>query len=428
MNLKQELEARWLLNQFTNEEVFDIYTKWWQSFYIWFDPSADSLQLGNMCAIMAAVNLMKYGNKCFFLVWGATGMIWDPGWRDAERNFLTEEILRHNENSIFNQLKWFLDNLKANYDINFDFEMVNNYDFYKNMTVLDFFRDVGKYITVNNMIKKETVARRIEDPDKSISYTEFSYMLLQWYDFVKLFREKWICLQLAGWDQWWNAVTWVELIRKIEDKEWYVITIPIVTDANGKKFGKSAWNAIWLDPNKNTPYFVYQFFMNVADTDVERYLKILTLLNLEEISDIMEKQNKNPELRIWQIALGKAVVEIIFGKKAVTQVEIISDMLFWEKDKLEILKTLKKEDLEALAKETWSSQFSWNIQILDALVNTWLATSRWDGKKLIDWGWIFLNETKVTDWLKEITENDFISWAIILRKWKKNFKLILKTI
>ncbi len=426
MNLKQELESRWLLNQFTSEEVFDLYTKWWQSFYIWFDPSADSLQLGNMCAIMAAVNLMKYGNKCYYLVWGATGMIWDPGWRDAERNFLTEEILRHNEKSIFNQLKWFLDNLKANYGINFDFEMVNNYDFYKDMTILDFFRDVGKYITVNNMIKKETVARRIEDPDKSISYTEFSYMLLQWYDFVKLFKEKWILLQLAGWDQWWNAVTGAELIRKILDKEWYVLTIPIVTDANGKKFGKSAWNAVWLDPNKNSPYFVYQFFMNVADADVERYMKILTLLSLEEIADIMKKQNEKPELRFWQSALGKAVVEIIFGKKATLQVEMITDMLFWDKDKLEVLKTLGEDDLKALAKETWSSTFSWNIQVLDALINTWLATSRWDWKKLIEWGWIFLNEVKVEDSSREITEKDFINWAIILRKWKKNFKLILK--
>ncbi|MBP8017003.1 tyrosine--tRNA ligase [Candidatus Gracilibacteria bacterium] len=426
MNLKQELESRGLLNQFTSEEVFDLYTKGGQSFYIGFDPSADSLQLGNMCAIMAAVNLMKYGNKCYYLVGGATGMIGDPGGRDAERNFLTEEILRHNEKSIFNQLKGFLDNLKANYGINFDFEMVNNYDFYKDMTILDFFRDVGKYITVNNMIKKETVARRIEDPDKSISYTEFSYMLLQGYDFVKLFKEKGILLQLAGGDQWGNAVTGAELIRKILDKEGYVLTIPIVTDANGKKFGKSAGNAVWLDPNKNSPYFVYQFFMNVADADVERYMKILTLLSLEEIADIMKKQNEKPELRFGQSALGKAVVEIIFGKKATLQVEMITDMLFGDKDKLEVLKTLGEDDLKALAKETGSSTFSGNIQVLDALINTGLATSRGDGKKLIEGGGIFLNEVKVEDSSREITEKDFINGAIILRKGKKNFKLILK--
>ena len=426
MNLREELESRGLLNQFSSEDLFDIYTKWWQSFYIWFDPSADSLQLWNMCAVMAAVNLMKYWNKCYFLVGWATWMIWDPGWKDAERNFLTEEVLRHNENSIHNQLKWFLENLKANYWINFDFEMVNNYDFYKDMTILDFLRDVWKYITINNMIKKETVSKRIEDPDKSISYTEFSYMLLQGYDFVKLFREKWTLLQLAGWDQWGNAVTWIELIRKIEEKESFVMTIPIITDASGKKFGKSAGNAIWLDPSKNSPYFVYQFFMNSADTDIEKYLKVLTIKNIWEISEIVSKHNEKPELRYGQQELAKSVVEIIFGKNASIQAEMISNMLFWETDKLEILKSLKKEDIEALAKETWSINFSSNLQILDALVNVWLASSRGDSRKLIEWGWIFLNEIKVEDWFTEISEADFINWALILRKWKKNFKLVLK--
>lgn len=426
MKLKQELDARWLLNQFSSEELFDLYDKWGQSFYIWFDPSADSLQLWNMCAIMAAVNLMKYGNKCYFLVGWATWMIGDPGWRDSERNFLSEEQLAHNFQSIHNQLKWFLENLKLNYGINFDFEMVNNLDFYKDMSVLTFLKDVGKYITVNNMIKKETVAKRIEDPDASISYTEFSYMLLQGYDFVKLFRDKWIKLQLAWWDQWGNAVTGLELIRKIEDKEWYVMTIPIITDANGKKFWKSAWNAIFLDPKRNSPYFVYQFFMNIADDDVERYLKILTLLSLEEISEIIKKHSIKPEERFWQTQLAKDVVEIIFGKKASSQAEMISNMLFGDIDKLDAIKKLSSEDIVALSRETWSIKYSSWLQILDALVNSWLTTSRWEWRKLIEWGWVFLNEVKVVDWFKEIIDSDFINNTLILRKWKKNFKLILK--
>lgn len=426
MNLREEFEARWLMNQFSSEDVFDLYTKWWQSFYIWFDPSADSLQLGNFCAIMAAVNLMKYGNKCYFLVGWATWMIWDPGWRDSERNFLTEETLRHNEKSIYNQIKWFLDNLKQNYNIEFDSEMVNNYDFYKDMSVLTFLKDVGKYITVNNMIKKETVAKRIEDPDASISYTEFSYMLLQGYDFVKLFREKWIKLQLAWGDQWWNAVTWLELIRKIEEEEWYVMTIPIITDATWKKFGKSAWNAIWLDPNKNSPYFVYQFLMNQADEDIGKYLKVLTLLTLEEVDAIVKKHNEKPELRYWQNELAKSVTEILFGKIAAKQAEMISEMFFWTGDKLEMLKKLSKEDIDALAKETGSTGYTWSLQILDALVNAWLASSRWEWRKLIEWGWIFLNEVKVEDWFRELTEDDLINSTAILRKWKKSFKLILK--
>ena len=426
MKLREELEARWLLNQFSNEELFELYDKWGQSFYIWFDPSADSLQLGNMCAVMAAINLMKYGNKCYFLVGWATWMIWDPGWKDAERNFLTEEKLKHNFDCIHNQLKWFLENIKVNYDFKFEYEMVNNYDFYKDMSVLDFLRDVWKYITVNNMIKKETVVRRIEDPDKSISYTEFSYMLLQGYDFVKLFKDKWIKLQLAGWDQWWNAVTWVEMIRKIEEKEWYVLTIPIISDANWKKFWKSAWNAVWVDPKKNSPYFVYQFFMNSADSEVERYMKVLTLLWLDTIEEIMKKHNEKPEARIWQAELAKAVVEIIFWKKASDQAVLISEMLFWNADKLEMLKNSTQEDIKAIATEAWSTSFeSWK-QILDILVDSWLATSRWDWRKLVEWGWIFLNEVKVEDWFRQITESDLINWAAIIRKWKKSFKLILK--
>ena len=207
MTLKQERENRGILYQFTNEKLFEEYEKWWKSFYIGIDPSADSLQLGNLCAMMAAVNLMKKWNKCYFLVWWATGMIWDPSWKDAERNFLDEEKLRNNEKKIFAQIVNFLDNLKTNYGIDFDYEMVNNYDFYKWMWYLDFLKNVWKYITVNNMIAKDSIKKRITDPDKSITYAEFSYMLIQWYDFMHLYETKWVELQLWWSDQWWNIVT-----------------------------------------------------------------------------------------------------------------------------------------------------------------------------------------------------------------------------
>lgn len=428
MNLKEHLEKRMLLNQFSDEKVFDIYNKWWESFYIGFDPSADSLQLWNLFAVMAAVNLMKYWNKCYFLVWWATGMIWDPGGKDAERNFLSEEMLRHNEKAIYNQIKYFLENLKQVYNIDFDFEMVNNYDFYKDMNVLDFLRKVWKYITVNNMITKETVKKRIEDPDKSISYTEFSYMLLQGYDFVHLFESKWVKLQLAWWDQWWNSVTWIELIRKILDKEWYVMTIPLVTDQNGKKFWKSAGNAVWLDPNKNSPYFVYQFIINIDDSLIEWFLKRLTLLWNEKIDEIISKHNENPELRFWQKELANAVIEMIFGKQALIQSQKISDILFGKWDILELIKSMNQEDIIALEKETgWTRLTSVPAKILDTMVEAKVVDSKWEWKKLIESWAIYLNEEKISDINFEISETNLINWNFaILRKWKKTFKVILK--
>jgi tyrosyl-tRNA synthetase len=180
MNLREEREQRGLLYQFSDEKIFDLYSKWGEKFYIWFDPSADSLQIGNMFSVMAAVHLMKYGNKCYFLVGGATGMIGDPSGRSDERNFLSEEQLRHNEQSIYAQLKNFLENIKKNYDIDFEYEMVDNYDFFKGMSYLNFLREVGKHITINYMTAKESIKKRIEDPDQSITYAEFSYMLIQW--------------------------------------------------------------------------------------------------------------------------------------------------------------------------------------------------------------------------------------------------------
>ncbi|HCB51173.1 TPA: tyrosine--tRNA ligase [Patescibacteria group bacterium] len=239
MNLRQDLETRGFLNQFTDEKLFDMYNQGGQSFYVGYDPSADSLQLGNMCTIMAAVNLMKYGNKCFFLVGGATGMIGDPSGRDSERSFLSEEKLRSNEAKIHAQIKSFLTRLHDEFGVNFEFEMVNNYDFYKNMNFLQFLGEVGKYITVNYMAAKESVKKRLTDPDKSISYTEFSYMLIQGYDFCKLYQDKGVKLQLGGSDQWGNVTTGIEITRKKLDAEVYGLTIPLITDASGKKFGKS---------------------------------------------------------------------------------------------------------------------------------------------------------------------------------------------
>ncbi len=426
MWLRQEREKRGFLYQFTNEKLFEEYEKWWKSFYLWIDPSASSLQLGNLCAMMAAVNLMKYGNKCYFLVWGATGMIWDPSGKDAERNFLDEETLRNNQNNIFKQIVNFLDNLKANYDINFDYEMVNNYDFYKGMWYLDFLRDVGKYITVNTMAAKESVKKRLEDPDKSISYSEFSYMLIQGYDFMYLFEKMWVELQLWWSDQWWNIVTGMELTKKKHNKEIYWLTIPIITDSSGKKFGKSEWNAIWLDPNKNSPYFVYQYFLNTNDEDIKKYMKILTLIETDEIENIVKKHMEKPGLRLGQKKLAEYIVELIFGKKELDNVYKITEILFSKENKLELVKWLNKEEKKALKSATGGIEIDWKEwKILDLCTQSWLTESNWETKKMIKSWALYCNEEMIDDMQKIFGKKDAVNWVFLLKKGKKVYKTII---
>ena len=277
MHLREEWEQRGLIYQFSDEKLFDLYNTWGQKFYIWFDPSADSLQIGNMFSVMAAIHLMKYGNKCYFLVGGATGMIWDPSGKNEERSFLSEEQLRHNEQKIYHQLQTFLENIKKNYDINFDYEMVDNYDFLKETSYLTFLRDIGKFITVNYMIAKESVKKRVEDQEQSITYAELSYMLIQGSDFYTLYSKYGVKLQLWGSDQRGNVTTGMDLISKKTGEQAFCLTIPLVTDANGKKYGKSEGNAVWVDPTKNSPYFVYQFFLNADDSLIGKLLKVFSL-------------------------------------------------------------------------------------------------------------------------------------------------------
>ena len=427
MHLREEREQRGLLYQFSDEKLFDLYTKGGEKFYVGFDPSSDSLQLGNMCAIMAAVNLMKYGNTCYFLVGGATGMIWDPSLKDAERTFLGEDQLRHNEQRIYSQLDTFLKHLQKKFNLKFDYKMVDNYDFYKWMSYLNFLTEVGKYMTVNTMIAKESVKKRITDPDKSISYAEFSYMLIQAYDFEYLFHNEGVKLQLGWSDQRGNVTTGIELIRKKHDKEAYALTIPLITDATGKKFGKSEGNAIWLDHDKTSPYFVYQYFMNVADQDIEQYLKILTLLDFNQVADIVKKHNEKPELRYGQKELAKAVIEVIFDKDAVDQASKISEVLFNDGDRMEIIKWFKKEDIDALMHEIgWSECRVQGAECrgLDLFVQSGLTESNGETKKLLQSWSLYCNEVKVDDPQMIIKEDDFINGVLLLRKGKKVFKIV----
>lgn len=424
-NLKQELEDRWLLYQCSNEKMFELYEKGWEIFYCGFDPTADSLHLWNFIGFMVAVHIMRRWNKYIALTWGATGMIGDPGWKDAERSFLSEQDLDNNQKAISTQITWILNNLKSFTWEDFHFDFVNNKDFYLEMWYLDFLREVWKYITVNVMMSKDTVKKRIEDPTKSISYTEFSYMLLQGYDFSKLYKDDWLKLQIWGQDQWGNLVTWTEIIRKKYEAETYALTWPLITDSSWKKFGKSEWNAIWLDKNKTSPYEIYQYFMNTADTDLERYLKMLTLIETEDIEELVKKHMETPENREWQKLLAYKVVEIIHGPSEADLAVKISDFMFGWEDRVSILKSLIDSELETFQTAMWGFKYEWE-NLFETIVKSELESSNSNARNSVSSGAIFINEQKIDNFDFDVGSAFINEKVLLLRKGKKNFRIILK--
>lgn len=424
-SLKQELSDRWLLYQFSSEELFKTFDEWKGSFYCGFDPTADSLHLWNFIGFMVWVHLMRRWNKYIALTGWATGMIWDPGGKDSERTFLWEDALDNNQKMISTQITSIIKNLEKYNLTKFSYDFVNNKDFYVGMWYLDFLREVGKYITVNVMMSKDTVKKRIEDPLKSISYTEFSYMLLQWYDFCKLYKDFWVTLQIWGSDQWWNLVTWTELIRKKYDADSYALTWPLITDSTGKKFGKSEWNAMFLSKQKTSPYFIYQYFMNTSDEDLSRYLKMLTLIETEEIDEIVANHMKKPEDRVAQKLLAYKIIEIIHWTEEADLSQKISDFMFGENEKLEILKSLKIDELSTFQFAMWWFNYSWE-NLFETIVKSGLESSNSNARNAIKAWSIFINEEKVTDFNLDLNTCFINDKFILLRKWKKAFRIITK--
>ena len=426
MHLREELEARGLIYQATNEAFFDLYDQGGEKFYCGYDPTADSLHLGHFLTFMAAVNFMKRGNTFVMLIGGATGMIGDPTGKSEARAFLGLDQLRHNQEAITLQVGQILENLKQLTGRDFQFKVVNNYDFYKDLSVFEWYRTVGKYITLNTMLSKESVKKRLENTESGISYTEFSYMLLQGNDFVHLYENEGVKLQIWGSDQWGNMVTGTEILRKKTEgeAESYVMTIPLMMDASGKKFGKSEGNAIWLDQNKNSPYFVYQYFLNSADADVEKFLRAFTLLEIAEIEEIVAKHNEKPESRYGQRQLANYVIQTLFGKQAAEQAEKITDFLFGNEDKMQMITTFSREEINALARETWSCEINEKeIRILELLVKCGISESNGEAKKLISQGAIYVNEEKVSDISAEFTAQDARNGVLLIRKGKKTYKI-----
>ena len=369
MTFFEELKWRGVVKDISSPDLEERLNKGDITFYLGTDPTADSLHIGHYASFVTAKRLALHGCKPIILVGGATGLIGDPR-PTAEREIIAKETVEKNIEGLRKQVEKLLDG-KAT--------IVNNYDWTKDVTLLDFLRDIGKYINVNYMLGKDIIARRLES---GITYAEFSYTLLQGFDFVHLFNTYNCELQAAGSDQWGNITTGIELIRKIENKEAYGFTMPLILDKQGNKFGKSEGNALWLDKEKTSPYQIYQYLLNSDDTKVEEYLKVFTFLTKEEIESIMEEQNKAPEKRVAQKALAFEVVKDLHGEKEAEKARVTSEEIFSGKVH-DDMPTVKVEFDE--------------MNILDLLVSTKLAPSKSEARRLVEQGGIKVNNEKVED-------------------------------
>lgn len=424
MQLKQELETRGFLKQYTDEKLFELYEKGWRNFYFGVDPSSDSMQIGNFCALMQCIHYMSRGNKCYFVVWWATWMIGNPSWKDAERNFLDEEQLQKNQQWIHSDIERVCKNIQLATWIKLDYEIVNNYDWFKNYVYLDFLRDVWKCMTVNRMMNKDIVKKRIQTEDQSISYAEFSYMLIMGYDFYHLNKEYWVDLEVWWSDEWDGILAWIEITRKLWWNEVYGATINLVKDSAWRKFGKSEWNAIWISPEKNSPYVCYNYFMNCGDEDIEKYLLLFTLLSPEAITQISVEHSEANHLRIWQARLAYEVTKIIYGEVASKQCEMIKELLYTNKNPSEQFESLDKKILEETYRAVWGCSASQGMRLLEVLVDSWLVESNAEAKKAIKANAISLNGEKISDIWYELQSVDFINGYGLLKKGKKTFKMI----
>ena len=369
MTFFEELKWRGVVKDISSPDLEERLNKGDITFYLGTDPTADSLHIGHYASFVTAKRLALHGCKPIILVGGATGLIGDPR-PTAEREIIAKETVEKNIRGLRKQVEKLLDGKAV---------IVNNYDWTKDVTLLDFLRDIGKYINVNYMLGKDIIARRLES---GITYAEFSYTLLQGFDFVHLFNTYNCELQAAGSDQWGNITTGIELIRKIENKEAYGFTMPLILDKQGNKFGKSEGNALWLDKEKTSPYQIYQYLLNSDDTKVEEYLKVFTFLTKEEIESIMEEQNKAPEKRVAQKALAFEVVKDLHGEKEAEKARVTSEEIFSGKVH-DDMPTVKVELDE--------------MNILDLLVSTKLAPSKSEARRLVEQGGIKVNNEKVED-------------------------------
>ena len=413
MNIFEELKERGLVFQTTDEEALvKALTEGQVSYYTGYDPTADSLHLGHLVAILTSRRLQLAGHKPYALVGGATGLIGDPSFKDAERSLQTKETVSSWGTKIQKQLSRFLD--FENGDNNA--VMVNNYDWFGNISFIDFLRDVGKYFTVNTMMSKESVKKRIET---GISYTEFAYQIMQGYDFYELNDKYNVTLQIGGSDQWGNMTAGTELLRRKADKTGHVMTVPLITDSTGKKFGKSEGNAVWLDAEKTSPYEMYQFWLNVMDDDAVRFLKIFTFLSLEEITKIEKAFNAARHERLAQKILAREVVTLVHGEEAYKQALKITEQLFAGN-----IKSLSAKELKQGLNNVpnYAVQTDDNHNIVEILVAAKISPSKRQAREDVQNGAIYINGERTQDLDYTLSEDDKIDNELtVIRRGKKKY-------
>lgn len=425
MNFVEELRWRGMLHDMMpgTEELLN---KEQVTAYIGFDPTADSLHIGHLCSVMILRHFQRCGHKPMALIGGATGMIGDPSGKSAERNLLTEDTLNHNIEGMKAQLSKFLD---FDSDAPNAAELVNNYDWMKGYSFLDFTRDIGKHITVNYMMSKDSVKKRLSSESREgMSFTEFTYQLLQGYDFLWLYENKGCTLQMGGADQWGNITTGSELIRRILGKEAYALTCPLITKADGGKFGKTEKGNIWLDPERTSPYQFYQFWLNVSDTDAEKYIRIFTMLGKEEIDSAIAAHQQAPHERSLQKLLAKEVTTMVHGAQEYEKAVSASQMLFGNATS-EALKSLDEKTFLAVFDgvptfEVEDSKFP--MGIIDLLAaESKVFPSKGECRKMIQAAGVSINKEKVTDANAMIGSESYINGKYILaQKGKKNYFII----
>ncbi|MDE3145741.1 MAG: tyrosine--tRNA ligase [Bacteroidota bacterium] len=425
MNLIEELRWRGMIQDImpgTEEQL----TKEMTNAYIGFDPTADSLHIGSLVPILLLVHLQKAGHKPFALVGGATGMVGDPSGKSEERNLLSEDVLQHNVKCVKAQLEKFLDfdSTKKNAA-----EMVNNYDWFKDFSFLHFIRDVGKHITVNYMMAKDSVKKRIEG-DAGMSFTEFTYQLVQGYDFYWLYKNKNCKLQMGGSDQWGNIVTGTELIRKKNGGEAFAFTCPLITKADGGKFGKTEKGNIWLDAKKTSPYQFYQFWLNASDEDAKKWIKIFTLLPKDEIENLLAQHETAPHLRALQKKLAEQLTIFVHGKEDFDFAIKASEILFGN-DTAELLKSLNEEQLLQVMDgvptvEINKQQLAEGYDLVSFLADTQIFSSKGEARKMWQGGGVGINKIKVKSERSIINSDDLLQEKYLLvQKGKKNYFLVI---
>jgi len=420
MKLFDELTERGLIDRTTSDELNEKLNTGEVTFYVGFDPTGNSLHVGHFAILNLMRILQKGGHKPIGVMGGGTGMIGDPGGRSDERNLLTQEQIEENILGIREQLSHFLDFEEGNKAI-----LVNNYEWLSKFNLIDFLRDIGKHFSVNQMIARDSVKNRIEREGEGISFTEFSYMLLQAVDFSKLCELYDCTLQIGGSDQWGNIVSGIDLTRRLQNKQLYGITMPLITKSDGTKFGKTASGAVWLSAEKTSPYEFYQFFLQQTDEDVISFLKVFTQLSLEEIAELQKSVENEPYKRLAQKVLAKECTRVVHGQEALEKAINASNVLFGEK-----IENLDNQIISDIFKDVKSIQKAFSCleegySLIDALVETEACKSKGQARKLIQSGGAYVNNVSQKDIEYSLTREDLASPSyLILRTGKKNYRLI----